>query len=267
MASFVINLIWKGFPQTVDKLEPEVGDIQGPRPVLLISCDVEILQSSSVGVGKLSKQRFSFGVEQVIIVRHDDTKKSLQNINGDVALILTVLESKGIEFDDIILWDFFSTCTDQAGIRSLVYLKDDFAKFDPRQYSGMCAELKNLYVAITRARMQLFIVETSESTAVIVKSLLVRHNCETLTEVTCPDQDDFIIRVKMMRPSTSLDPLAWGRTAQKLMEQHLFKDAIMPFRRAGDYRGERLATAKFLENEAETCKACGDKEGTIRNIE
>ena len=34
-------------------------------------------------------------------------------------MILTILESKGMEFDDVILWNFFSDCPDPAGVRSL----------------------------------------------------------------------------------------------------------------------------------------------------
>ena len=35
LASLVMDMLWDGFPETVDKLEPEVGQIHGPIPVRL----------------------------------------------------------------------------------------------------------------------------------------------------------------------------------------------------------------------------------------
>ena len=36
LASLVMGMIWKGFPETVDKLEPEIGHLNGPKPVLFM---------------------------------------------------------------------------------------------------------------------------------------------------------------------------------------------------------------------------------------
>jgi hypothetical protein len=52
-------------------------------------------------------------------VRDEDTKERLQDEIGDMALVLTILQSKGMEFDDVILWDFFSGCPYPAGLRCL----------------------------------------------------------------------------------------------------------------------------------------------------
>lgn len=50
-----------------------------------------------------------FGADQVIIVRDTDDKKKLKAAIGEFALILTIMESKGMEFEDVLLYDFFAT--------------------------------------------------------------------------------------------------------------------------------------------------------------
>jgi hypothetical protein len=39
--------------------------------------------------------------------------------NGDVALVLTILESKGMEFNDVLLLDFFTSSPCPSGLRNL----------------------------------------------------------------------------------------------------------------------------------------------------
>jgi len=264
LASLVMRMIWKGFPETVDKSEPEVGNLSGPKPVLLIGCDTSIFQSSGIGSGESSERRIDFGAEQVILVRDTKSKTNLQNQIGDVALIFTILESKGMEFDDVILWDFFTGCPDQAAVRSLNALSDESANFDSRKYSGMCSELKHLYVAVTRARIQLFIVETSEDTAASVQRLLAHDSSQALVEVTRPSHADFAVRVEMMRPSTSVDITGWARRADDLMQRRMFKEALMPYRRAGDHHGETVAQGYLREEEGRICCAKDDIEGFQR---
>jgi hypothetical protein len=52
-----------------------------------------------------------FGASQVIIVRDDATKQRLKHLNsniGDIGLVLTVFEAKGMEFNDVLLYNFFT---------------------------------------------------------------------------------------------------------------------------------------------------------------
>jgi hypothetical protein len=50
-----------------------------------------------------------FGAEQVILVKDDETKAQLIGIIGNKALVLTVLESKGMEFTDCLIYNFFKS--------------------------------------------------------------------------------------------------------------------------------------------------------------
>lgn len=180
---------------------------------------------------KLSERSADFGAEQVILVRDEKAKKQLQAQIGSVALVLTILQSKGMEFDDVILWNFFSESPNPAGIRSLnALVKDDTTTFDARKNSvglpsyskvlqiafmtdtaskGICSDLKvasliphcifcislitfdqHLYVAVTRARIQLFFVETNETAIASVVKLLTQDLPEALVDITKKDHSN-----------------------------------------------------------------------------
>jgi ATP-dependent exoDNAse (exonuclease V) beta subunit len=51
----------------------------------------------------------SFGTERVILVRDEQTQHDLQEKVEDTALVLTILQSKGMEFEDVFLYNFFGT--------------------------------------------------------------------------------------------------------------------------------------------------------------
>jgi len=76
----------------------------------------EDLEASSFGaegsVEETSKKEnveaSSFGGERVIIVRDEETQGPLQKKVKKSALVLTILQSKGMEFEDVFLYDFFS---------------------------------------------------------------------------------------------------------------------------------------------------------------
>ena len=266
LASFVMGMIWQGFPETVDKLEPEIGNFSGPRPLMFIGVDFNLLRSSNAGHATFSVGTADFGAEQAILVRDTNTQIALQDHLGDVALVFTILDSKGMEFDDVILWNFFTDCLDQAGLRSLEVLKNEPAKFDPRKHGGMCLELKNLYVAVTRARNQLFVVESSETTAASVLKLLA-HDPQALIDVTRPKQGDFKMKIDLMRPSSSMDPVGWRRRGDECMHQGFYRQARSCFRNANCVHGETVAEGYVLEEDGDTCKGKMDFEGFTHNLE
>ena len=58
----------------------------------------------------------------MILVRDEQQKDDLRSQIGDIALVLTILQNKGMEFDDVILCDFFTNFPSDAGLRKLVTL-------------------------------------------------------------------------------------------------------------------------------------------------
>ena len=105
LASSVIDLLHEYFPSSFDRMPEDKGMFPGPQPVLLQSCQVSdlalLLQSN-----KRESSAIEFGAHQVIIVQNDEAKNNLPDVlkNG---VTLTIFESKGLEFDDVLLYNFF----------------------------------------------------------------------------------------------------------------------------------------------------------------
>ncbi|KAG0691662.1 hypothetical protein DFH29DRAFT_1015643 [Suillus ampliporus] len=87
---------------------------------------------------------------------------------GDIGLIMTLYKSKGLEFNDVLLYNFFEdSILDLSrwrivlnGVEGQIHAPN-FDR-DEAQYAGVCSELKLLYVGITRARKNMWIVNKSD---------------------------------------------------------------------------------------------------------
>jgi hypothetical protein len=89
-----------------------------------------------IGVTKMNDKVANFGAEQVILVRDDYSKVKLQNVIGEVALVLTVLQSKGMEFDDVLIYDFFGGSGLGSSYRCLHLLaQEPRGEFDSRKHA------------------------------------------------------------------------------------------------------------------------------------
>jgi ATP-dependent exoDNAse (exonuclease V) beta subunit len=152
--------------------------------------------------------KIEFGAQQVVLVRSDEARRNLPTELAASAIVLTVFESKGLEFDDVLLWDFFSAspckkmkdggCAhewrtlydywmDNGGAETgngsaeqrgdgLSAGSDDREvvkglipgsaprrlAFDAMKHKLLESELKALYCAITRARVNIWIVDFDE---------------------------------------------------------------------------------------------------------
>ena len=248
LASLVMALLWNAFPETVDKLEPEVGQMHGPLPVFFLGCTARMLVSSDTSTSDQPKQSLEFGAEQAVIVRDQGTKAKLQAKLKETALVLTILESKGMEFEDVFLWNFFTDSPCPGGWRCLDALQRNLGEFDVKKYAGMCSELKHFYVAITRARYRLSIVESEATISAQVAEFLTHDLSSPLVEATKSSDANFLEELMSLR-SISHDPQRWSDRGQELIQRKQFKDAAMCFRRAMDKRGETYATAFIFEEE------------------
>lgn len=257
LASLVIEMLWNGFPETVDKLEPEIGQIHGPIPVFFLNCNVQILASSDAPSDEQPKQTLDFGAEQAIIVRDQSTKFKLQAELKEQALILTVLQSKGMEFEDVFLWNFFTDSPCPGGWRCLDTLKIRSGNFDSKKHTAMCSELKQFYVAVTRARIRLSIIESEEALAAQVADLLKQDLSSPLVEVTTSSDPDFLKELMSLR-SISHDPGRWSDRGQELMQRKQYDDAVICFRKAKDKSGETRATAYIFEETGRRLASTGD---------
>ncbi|KAJ2926890.1 hypothetical protein H1R20_g10212, partial [Candolleomyces eurysporus] len=141
-ATAVIELITYFWKYTIDSLVPEQGIVNGAKPVFYSDWDPSTEQFQSGD----SDKRIEFGARQCILVRDEAAKSKLRKQVGDIGLILTLYESKGLEFDDVLLYKFWEDST--VGLKqwrvvlNLIETHDVRApSFDEVRHAGVCSEM------------------------------------------------------------------------------------------------------------------------------
>ena len=85
----------------------EEATFKGPEPILLQTSSKETLVRILLGSDPESSSPHELGAHQAILVRSDDARNALpESLRGGI--VLTVLEAKGLEFNDVLLYNFFS---------------------------------------------------------------------------------------------------------------------------------------------------------------
>ena len=92
--------------QSIDTLPREQGFFDGPKPMLLSETANDDAAVMIVGADRKHSQ-IEFGAHQVLLVRNQLAKDKLPPF-FDGCLAMTILESKGLEFDDVFLWNFLT---------------------------------------------------------------------------------------------------------------------------------------------------------------
>ncbi|XP_058090435.1 uncharacterized protein LOC131236918 [Magnolia sinica] len=246
LSQSVIDLLYCFFPLSIDPLSPETSLIYGEAPVLLDSGNDEnaiitIFGSSGSTRGVVNG---GFGAEQVILVRDDFDKKQIFEHVGKQALVLTIVECKGLEFQDVLLYNFFGASPLKNHWRVIYnYMEEQdlldsksrsFPCFDSAKHSILCSELKQLYVAITRTRQRLWICESIDEFS---KPMFDYWKKLCLVQVRHLDSS----LAQAMRAASTPDD--WRLRGIQLFNEHNFEMATMCFERAGDEFREKWAKA------------------------
>ncbi|KAG9040943.1 hypothetical protein FS837_012934, partial [Tulasnella sp. UAMH 9824] len=114
-AGHIVLLLNSYFQQSIDKLPPEVSYI-----------DLRAMK--------------------VIIARDEDTAAKLRDEIKQAAIVLTLYESKGMEFDDVLLYNFFAdSSATEANWRALFQAHKESRAFDVRRHAILQSELKSFY--------------------------------------------------------------------------------------------------------------------------
>lgn len=105
LAASVIDLMDHFFKQSFDSNLPrDKGILEGPCPLLFDDYgNIEDIFSHD----RLTSSEIAFGAHQAVIVRSKEARETLP-ISLQSAIVLTVYEAKGLEFDDVLLYNFFS---------------------------------------------------------------------------------------------------------------------------------------------------------------
>ncbi|CAJ1968924.1 unnamed protein product [Cylindrotheca closterium] len=191
LAAAVVELLYHFFQESLDRLPPDFGLFPGPKPVAMVVSSVEDLVLMLDG-SKRETSRIEFGAHQVVLVRNEEAKQHLPEEFGvDKDWVMTVQESKGLEFDDVLVLNFFQDSPagdswrvisnygleqaksyyDECESGSQTFQWEDISAtqqtrplaFDSEQHKTLETELKILYTAITRARVNVFIAEMDSS--------------------------------------------------------------------------------------------------------
>ncbi|KAH9698665.1 UvrD-like helicase ATP-binding domain-containing protein [Citrus sinensis] len=264
LAQSVIELFYRFFPHSVDILKPETSLIYGEPPILLESRNDENAIIKIFGnSGDAGGNMVGFGAEQVILVRDDCVRKEISNYVGKQALVLTIVESKGLEFQDVLLYDFFGSSPLKNQWRVVYeYMKEQalfdstspgsFPSFNEAKHNVLCSELKQLYVAITRTRQRLWIWENMEEFS---KPMFDYWKKKSLVQVRQLDL------AQAMQVASS--PEEWKSRGIKLFHEHNYDMATICFEKAKDSYWEGRSKATGLKATADRCRSSNPKQANV----
>ncbi|XP_068646917.1 uncharacterized protein [Aristolochia californica] len=248
LAQSVIDLLYRFFPSSIDVLKPETSLIYGEAPMVLDSGNDDNAIITIFGnSGSTSGSIHGFGAEQVILVRDESDKRQIVGHVGKQALVLTIVECKGLEFQDVLLYNFFGASPLKNQWRVIYeYMGEQdlldstslrYPKFDVTKHNVLCSELKQLYVAITRTRQRLWICESIEEN---FKPIL--DYWKRLGRVQVKHLDSSV--AEAMRAASTAEE--WRTRGIKFFNEASYEVATMCFERAGDEYREKWARAAGL---------------------
>ncbi|KAG8937466.1 hypothetical protein FRC00_005252 [Tulasnella sp. 408] len=221
-AAFIVSLLDSYFQHSIDSLAPEVAhvDVTTHKPLFFSGMKnqldfLRLISDSDSG-------KVELGAHQVIIVRNEKAASALKAVIGRVGVVLTLYESKGMEFNDVLLYNFF---TDSPAAwtdwRAMLFAKRENKSFNARRHSILQSELKSFYVGLTRARERVWIWDET-SDGYDMETLLVSHNLATSYKTGGV--------VPQLAATSVADE--WSEQAKEYFSKGLFLEAELCFRKA-----------------------------------
>ncbi|CAD8176793.1 unnamed protein product [Paramecium octaurelia] len=279
LANCLVSILEIFFPNTIDKLKKERSNISGPKPILVNGDKDELfylLSGEQADKNQQVGQRLpiEFGCNQVVLVKDQDSKKDIPSILQH-ALVLTIYEAKGLEFDDVILYNFFQDHyigdTQWKLLQTCEILDEEISKekfmdsctkhqtlddeatiftgFEERNgniivkriatqnkfydeltynYSQLCNEIKQLYVAVTRPRQRLIIYDENPQARQYIQNIWQKLNLiEYFVQTTKEDRN-----VERFAKQTSKEE--WKKQGLKMFRNKYYEQAEKCFEQSKD---------------------------------
>ncbi|KAG8771351.1 hypothetical protein FRC12_003660 [Ceratobasidium sp. 428] len=240
-AASLVELIYTLFPNSIDRMEPETARTPGPPPLLFISPNDNESTFVRYLLGSRSADDAPFGAHQAIIVRSESTAKSLTALLQKRCHLTSLVS--GLEFDDLIIYNFFSESDASASNWNALLplvgeLRNGRVYYDkhtalPSTSPTLCSELKQLYVAVTRARHRCWLWDSGEVIN-LTKAFWLKFGL--LEEASSPQ------KVAAFAVS-SKDLQAWIQRGQDFFSSGLYALARSCFERAGLSKEAGIADA------------------------
>ena len=260
-AAGIVDLLEHFFGNTIDSMPREKGFFEGNRPILLSETAEDDAAVMILGSDRKHSQ-IEFGAHQVLLMRTQASKDKLPSF-FDGILATTILEAKGLEFDDVFLWNFVTDSTASQEWRILLTFlveRDDHGiekeliasmhaaenskdvkgmlrilQFSEQEHHIMCSELKQLYTAITRARVRVVIYDENPATRAPLFYFFERLGlCDKIKILEDGPTPGFV-------KETSADE--WRARGKNLMENKVYPLAAQCFGKSGDSDLEHKAVA------------------------
>ena len=236
--------------------------------------------------------RIEFGAHQVILVRNEEAKRNLpEEFVSDKDWIMTVQEAKGLEFDDVLLYNFFTDSDASELWRVVSNYKEEqvhefyskinegtagtksyewcdleklqstrHLEFNREQHKVLESELKILYTAITRARVNVFIAEDDVK---MCRPMFNYFKQRGVVEVVDKSTQDMLSKLNVFGKS-GINPDDWLKRGEIYLNQannnrrgrsHMLRLASKCFKQAGDEVKEKIVLAELAYAEMEESHA------------
>ncbi|GIL86670.1 hypothetical protein Vretifemale_14923 [Volvox reticuliferus] len=278
VAALVVDVLRRYFPRQLDRLERERALFPGPHPLLLggiSSDDLAILLSGS----DKNTSQVEFGAHQVILVRTMASVAQLpQDIQDSNAIIMTVPQAKGLEFDDVFIVDFFNDSEANSEWRVLgSYLAELAAaggvaaadghqydmqqvtppdpgsvrplNFNERSHVLLAEELKHLYTALTRAKNNVVIFDRNPTKRAPFYHLLQSLGIARTVHRSLLEDGRDAVRYGLTQQATS-SRAEWAKRARNLLDNRNYLMARKAFVQAADMVRAEVAEAYLKRRRA-----------------
>ncbi|CAB5211870.1 unnamed protein product [Rhizophagus irregularis] len=236
LATSVIDLIWHFFPNSIDRLSREHGRVGGPQPTFFEGFQKDHFKifSSNSRESELDDVCTSngqklvngdenpfieFGADQVIIVRDDNAKDELKKLINKAGLVMTIFEAKGMEFNDVLLYNFFNdspACRKWRVIDSIPRENSEVTR--ARQHIWICDENPEYSIPLKMYWERLGLIKVTQSVDEIISTLAKKSNSDE-----------------------------WDQQGKNFFEQRQYEQAIFCFEKSGNKKSRELANAYYLQ--------------------
>ncbi|KAI5991381.1 hypothetical protein EDC04DRAFT_2587409 [Pisolithus marmoratus] len=248
-AHSVIELISHFWPNSIDSIQPEHGIVDGLKPIFFTGWDKDTVRYEQFLFGT-SDSHIEFGAQQCILVRDEEAKKKLQQQVGDIGLIMTLYDSKGLEFNDVLLYNFFEDSSVDLSRWRLVLaaingavegykpcqLQAPCFERDESRYVGLCREVsETLICGNSRARKNMWIVDKSDKG----EPMRIFWTSRSQIQICTPETD-------VPHLAVSSTPQEWAESGISLFQHKRYTQAMHCFERANMPREVRVAEAYHL---------------------
>ena len=245
LANTIIKLTLNFFPESMDRVDDELSFLPGPKPIFLTDTN-DIIS----GMFRRSDMRScEFGADQVILVRDKAMQEEVKRVCGSNALVLTVYECKGMEFSDVLIYNFFSRSENRWRVIANAFnpcFQMDIEqypcpKFNEKEHYAICQDLKMLYVLITRAKQRVFFFEDDQRRRQVMVDFWTHPKVDAVKMQEFNQEIEDILTIK----ST---PEEWCKRGHEFVQQNNYEQAQVCFHRGGDIYNMKLCLAKIEVN-------------------